>query len=552
MQFEDPRSILEAAAATPTRAIDPYHLLKRGARARRLRFASAVAGLAIVVAGASMSSGWVGGGDGPGPAGDDMSRCEDGVTSVVVYIDDSSARREIGALRIELEGNPAVRRVEYVSRKEALEEFGELAGVSEELDSFEAPPPGAVPASFRVEAADEAAAKKLLYLTGPAVEEVRLWPREEDFACLERSFCALPLSLEASVFLRDGASRAEIAELRESLLAMAGVREANFFSKKEAYEEFRLLYEDKPELYETISPGDLPASVRVRTTTEAAVERLGELSHPIIDEVRSSAGLREHLCEKFPVPGPNVDVGKEAAEPRDPEPPDVGLDARYLSGECGIGPMYVSPTQVVDEPGSKWCRFEVLVRNLGPRPVRFVYETQRLRTTGVPVRPYPLKGTAPPGSGRLFEGVLDPGQEARGRLVFVLDHLRVPTRLEVRALPPSPPVVFLLRTERCRPDPADEPHGRCSFGASEERVGIHPQDGPVNVTLYHCGVDPVEFAGEVWVALDPPFDATNAPEGFVGRGTMKTRSDIEAVYVDASGVRIELQAVDAYEPPTCD
>lgn len=60
------------------------------------------------------------------------------------------------------------------------------------------------------------------------------------------------------------------------------------------------------------------------------------------------------------------------------------------------------------------------------------------------------------------------------------------------------------------------------------------------VTLYHCGVNPTEFEGRTWAVPQSlvPFDATNAPDSFVGRGTVARVREEEALYVDESGVEI--------------
>ena len=52
MQFDDPRAMLESAAAHPSRGVDPRALMKEGARLRRARLAAAVTGVAVVVAAA--------------------------------------------------------------------------------------------------------------------------------------------------------------------------------------------------------------------------------------------------------------------------------------------------------------------------------------------------------------------------------------------------------------------------------------------------------------------------------------------------------------------
>ncbi|HEX2294504.1 MAG TPA: DUF4352 domain-containing protein [Actinomycetota bacterium] len=82
MQFEDPKSILEAAAAKPARGLDAHALVRQGARLRRARLAAVAAGVAVVVTAASASFGVLADGRrgdaGPGPAApSEDGRCRD-------------------------------------------------------------------------------------------------------------------------------------------------------------------------------------------------------------------------------------------------------------------------------------------------------------------------------------------------------------------------------------------------------------------------------------------------------------------------------------------
>jgi hypothetical protein len=72
------------------------------------------------------------------------------------------------------------------------------------------------------------------------------------------------------------------------------------------------------------------------------------------------------------------------------------------------------------------------------------------------------------------------------------------------------------------------------------------------VTLYHCGFEPVDFDGFRFVADPPPFDQTNAPAGFIGKGTVPDYSHDGFTYVDDSGAKVAFHAVDAsWTAPPC-
>ena len=84
----------------------------------------------------------------------------------------------------------------------------------------------------------------------------------------------------------------------------------------------------------------------------------------------------------------------------------------------------------------------------------------------------------------------------------------------------------------------------CSEGARDDAdvvaTSTSNPNGPISVevTLYHCGVEPIWFDGRAWEVPEEtgPFDATNAPEEFVGRGTIEPFGGESLRYVDESGI----------------
>jgi hypothetical protein len=75
----------------------------------------------------------------------------------------------------------------------------------------------------------------------------------------------------------------------------------------------------------------------------------------------------------------------------------------------------------------------------------------------------------------------------------------------------------------------------------------------VDVELYHCGVLPLKVDGKTWeVPQPPPFDGTNAPPTFTGRGTATIEADDKLIYVDDGGARVRFRpAEDVPAPPPC-
>jgi hypothetical protein len=83
--------------------------------------------------------------------------------------------------------------------------------------------------------------------------------------------------------------------------------------------------------------------------------------------------------------------------------------------------------------------------------------------------------------------------------------------------------------------------------------GAPGEGDPVEVSLYHCGFEELRHGDRRWVVQEPPFDATNAPPEFVGKGTFAVQDGGEkAVYTDDSGIAVTFVAVDdAWELPVC-
>lgn len=285
MQFDDPRSILEAAAASPSTEVDPRALIRRGTAMRRARFAAAAAGLAVVVAGASASFGLLGrdGGDGHRPAAADCSREEQ---TVSVFLEPYATDAAVEELRRELEETPGVGGVEYVSDREAVEEAAAVGG---EL--------GPLPPRFLVETSGSAARAGVLRTESPVVSDVIPGGR---LACIVRRFCDGPPSLAMSIFLRDDATRTQTRGLVEDLAADEGVATVEFVSKREAFREFRELYDDQRELWSSVRPRDLPASIRLVAVDADALERLAGATSPAIEAVRHASGIRLRLCAPEP------------------------------------------------------------------------------------------------------------------------------------------------------------------------------------------------------------------------------------------------------------
>ncbi|MBA3553101.1 MAG: ABC transporter permease, partial [Actinobacteria bacterium] len=71
-------------------------------------------------------------------------------------------------------------------------------------------------------------------------------------------------NVDVSVYLRDDVSPSQQRELNKILLRMPEVSIVRYESKDAAYERFKVIFEDQPDLVNNTSPDALPASFRVR------------------------------------------------------------------------------------------------------------------------------------------------------------------------------------------------------------------------------------------------------------------------------------------------
>lgn len=78
--------------------------------------------------------------------------------------------------------------------------------------------------------------------------------------------------------------------------------------------------------------------------------------------------------------------------------------------------------------------------------------------------------------------------------------------------------------------------------------------GFVEVMLHHCGFNPITIRGDAWEVPEEvgPFDATNAPAEWVGRGIIERAVDGASLhYMDESGITLEFVPDDGRDP-LCD
>jgi hypothetical protein len=75
----------------------------------------------------------------------------------------------------------------------------------------------------------------------------------------------------------------------------------------------------------------------------------------------------------------------------------------------------------------------------------------------------------------------------------------------------------------------------------------------VSVVLWHCGVAPIVYTSQVWdVAKPEPFDWTNAPDNFRGKGSVQFLDPDTLLYTDDGGPTLTFKPLAQLPPePGC-
>lgn len=90
------------------------------------------------------------------------------------------------------------------------------------------------------------------------------------------------------------------------------------------------------------------------------------------------------------------------------------------------------------------------------------------------------------------------------------------------------------------------------FTGCTQRASEMPAEDSVQVELYHCGFEPLAYRGKIWEVPEPePFDSTNAPASWKGKGTVTTVTETRLLYRDESGVEVAFVPDDGVPPPPC-
>jgi cell division transport system permease protein len=105
--------------------------------------------------------------------------------------------------------------------------------------------------------------------------------------------------VEVSVFLRSDVTEGELDSLRSDLAGMPEIDTFTYVSKDQAYEDFKKLYADQPELYEVLPKDSLPASFRISLVDASDAEEVSARveGSPGIEDVNFGGDIIRRLLQ---------------------------------------------------------------------------------------------------------------------------------------------------------------------------------------------------------------------------------------------------------------
>jgi FtsX extracellular domain len=141
---------------------------------------------------------------------------------------------------------------------------------------------------------------------GPSVQTPAGEPKETSAANL------LSLEADTDVYMRPDAPTWDINAVREVLRNSSEVRRFAYVDKSAAYEDFKRLFRDQPDLVNSVDPSALPTTFRIIARDCATRSQLIESLQAMagVDEAIAQLGLSRADAERF-------------SDSREPLPPEI-------------------------------------------------------------------------------------------------------------------------------------------------------------------------------------------------------------------------------------
>ena len=97
--------------------------------------------------------------------------------------------------------------------------------------------------------------------------------------------------VELEIFMNVNATEGQVDALNRALSHDQDVRSARYLTKEDAYQEFKRLFRDQPDLVQTTDPAALPSSFRVAPAKAELTQTVADRyqSQPGVDEVKTAS-----------------------------------------------------------------------------------------------------------------------------------------------------------------------------------------------------------------------------------------------------------------------
>ncbi len=105
--------------------------------------------------------------------------------------------------------------------------------------------------------------------------------------------------VEFEVFMKPNATKQQIGGVRDALAGDRQIRSAKFISKQQAYEDFKHIFRDKPDLVSTVDANALPTSFRVAPKDVKQTKTLAQKydTRPGVDESQTADKAIKQLID---------------------------------------------------------------------------------------------------------------------------------------------------------------------------------------------------------------------------------------------------------------
>lgn len=191
---------------------------------------------------------------------------------------------------------------------------------------------------------------------GPGLE-----PTPEQAACSQRALDQLDPETEMIVYLEPTVSPARAAATVEELDQQPGVTVVRFLDHQQVYERFKILFQEQPEIVESVTPDILPPAIEISLDGSEDVDTFAALTRQLAD-VRDVVS-RDAMAANF------ASECEEVGRPLATVPPSI---PPTTVDHTGSGPCVGDGDGSVDVPDVVGLTLAEAIRRLGTVGLRVV------------------------------------------------------------------------------------------------------------------------------------------------------------------------------------